>query len=168
MPSTKTSTETKHDGLLLNEMVRKLNDLGLDVTPRQLRHWDRNLLHADIDGSGYRRFNYDAVDKAISTFVLNKVLRISLSRIKNILAFMKSESELQEMLRKDPLSLLAKYKHDDGRERWYVKRELRDDIEAIEASLKKFKEAWKRFDEIYHTSKQRFYKEALKYQQANK
>ncbi len=164
-----TGTKIGQGDFLLNEAVRKLNDLGLDITARQLRHWDKEgLLQVQTDESHYRRFTYDDIDKAIFIFVLSKVLRISLSRIKNILVCFRSEKEIQEILHRDTLALMSKYRHGDGRERWYLKRELRDDVDAIETSLKKFKDVLRRFDELYHAGKLRLYKETVRYQQLNK
>lgn len=167
MVAVKTKEPISSDGWLLNETVRKLNDLGVLATPRQIRLWD-NLVNPAKDVSRYRKFTYEDINKIVFIFVINKILKISLPRIKNIMVCLGSEQELQVLLQKNPLTLMSKYRDENGKERWYLKRELRDDLEYIQDSLKKFDEGLKRFREVFSESKGRFYKEALRYQQKSK
>jgi len=165
MSLTKVEKLGSSEALLLHETVRKLGKMGFDITPRQLRHWDRfGLLKPFIDESKYRRYNYDDIDKAVVIFILNKVLKISLPRIKNILVCMKSEKELQELLAKNPLSFMTKRRNANGKEEWYLKRELSDDIRGIDSSLNKFKEGLGIFEKVFNEAQTRFYKELLKFQ----
>ncbi|MDD5005065.1 MAG: MerR family transcriptional regulator [Candidatus Omnitrophica bacterium] len=165
MVLTKAAKIRNDEGLLLNEFSRKLRERGIDVTPRQLRHWDASgLLKPFIDESKYRRYSYDDIDQAIFIFVLNKVLKFKLPRIRNILNCMKPEQKLQEMLNKNPVSLMSKYRNAKGEEGWYLKREMRDDIKDIQNSLKNFKESMEKFETMLEDAIIHFYKVIYEYQ----
>lgn len=161
--ATKTKEPLPEDGLLLNEAIRKLKELGIEATPRQLRLWD-SLVTPSHDGSNYRRFSYEDLDKAVFVFVLNKVLKISMDRIRSILVILKSEPELQRILETNPLAIMAKYRDADGKESWRIKRELRDDIMTLKDSLRKFQAGLERFEEVFRDAATRFHQQALQYQ----
>ncbi|MFA5159823.1 MAG: MerR family transcriptional regulator [Candidatus Omnitrophota bacterium] len=152
------------EGFLLNEAVQKLKSFGVDATPRQLRHWDRmGLLRPVKDDSGYRRFSYDEIDKAVFVFILNRMFGFSLERIRGFLVCLHSEAALKELLAKDVLQLMSKYRDSQGKERWCLKRELRDELDCIGEALNRIKTGIQKFDEMFKTAKGSLYNAAIKH-----
>ena len=163
MGTIKTKRKLSHEEQLPKEVIRHFRNKGYDLSGRQLRHWDKfGLLHPFKDESGYRRFTSLDIDQI--TLILGlKGLGISLPRIKKILAWILPNDDLIGIMKKNPLSLIAKYKDVQGKEEWYPKREIRDEIEEIKESIKKSKETIKRFEEVFGGASTNLYKAILRY-----
>jgi len=147
----KNNSSEAAQGLLVNEAIRRLRALGIEATPRQMRLWDP-LVAPSYDGSNYRRFTNDDLDKAVFIFILNRVLKIPMERIRDILVILKSDSELSEILEKTPEEIMTRERDLQGKESWRLKRELRDGLVALKDSLHKFKAGLDRFEELFQKS----------------
>lgn len=149
MVTTRIKEKMHSDESLCKDVVRHFRNLGYEVSPRQIRHWDTmGALKITKDASGYRRFTSDDYDQI--TLILGlRALGFSLARIKNILTWLLPNEELVKKMKKDPLSFLSKYKDVIGKEEWYPKREFRDEATEVKESINKRKEGLDRFEEVF-------------------
>lgn len=163
MRATKTEYRPIDKDFLLNEVIHELNNMGFEITPRQLRHWEKmELYELPKDSSGYRRLSYEDIQRIIFIAGL-RMLGISLPRIKDMLIFMAPKEKLLEMLKKDPSTFISKQRDAQGKVEWYPRPELHDKLKNIDNSLKRTKDGLKKFEELVAQAEVNFFQAVLKY-----